>query len=178
MRVICGFVLCLMLATPGVAKAQSLELFGSAGPTIVDAGHSLAVGAGFSPHSRLTLVFTFDRTHLDSTTSYDDGVISDFRGGTLYLGAAELRVFPFKRDRFGPYGLAGLATGRSRPNVTPIFPTRVTNFVAGVFMGGGVHAPVGERLSVFADFRMLLGGEGREGMVATAPLRAGMSWRF
>ena len=171
-------LLCLVLAVPGVAKGQSLELFGSAGPTIADEGNSFAVGAGFSPHRLLTLVFTFDRTHLNSRSSYEDGVFSDFRGGTLYLGAAELRVLPFRRGRFGPYGLAGLATGVSHPNVTPIFPNRVTNFVAGVFMGGGVHAPVGERLSVFADFRMMLGGEGREGMVATAPLRAGASWRF
>ena len=177
MRLIPG-LLCLLLAAPGVAHGQSLELFGSAGPTLADAGHSFAVGAGFSPHSRLTLVFTFDRTHVDSqTTHYPDGY-SSFRGGTLYLGAAELRVVPFRRDRFGPYGLAGLATGMSHPNVNETFPNRVTNFVMGIFMGGGVHAPLGEQVTFFADFRMLVGGEGREGMVAVAPLRAGMSWRF
>ena len=180
MRVVRGLMcaVCLMLAVPGAATGQSLELFGSAGPTIIDEGNSFAVGAGFSPHSRLTLVFSFDRTHIESWTSFDDGVFSSFRGGTLFLGTAELRVVPFGRGRFGPYGLAGLATGVSRPNVNDMFPTPVTNYVAAVFLGGGIHIPVGEQFTVFGDVRMLGGGEGREGMVAVAPVRAGVSWRF
>lgn len=170
-------LLCLMLA-PGIATAQSLELFASGGPTVSDAGHSVAIGAGFSPHRVLTLVFAFERTHLESRTkSYPDG-FSSFRGGTLYLGSAELRVVPFGRARVGPYGLAGLFTGVSRPNVNVIFPNRVTNFSAGMFLGGGIHMPLNERFTVFADGRMMVGGEGREGMVAVLPIRAGASWRF
>ena len=180
MRIVRGpmWVVCLMLAAPGAATGQSLELFGSAGPTITDEGNSFAVGAGFSPHSRLTLVFTFDRTHLESrTTQYPDG-FSSFRGGTLYLGAAELRVVPFGRSRLGPYGLAGLATGVSYPNVNDRFPNPVTNYVAAMFFGGGIHVPLGAQFTVFADARMTLGAEGREGMIGVAPLRAGVSWRF
>jgi hypothetical protein len=176
-RVICSLV-CLMLTAPAVAAGQSFELFGSAGPTISDAGHSVAVGAGLSPHPRLTLVFTFDRTHLESrTTRYPDG-FSTFRGGTLYLGAAELRVLPFGRHRVGPYGLAGLATGFSRPNVTDRFTDRVTNRVGAMFLGGGIHIPVNERITLFADGRLMVGGEGVEGIVAVLPIRAGASWRF
>jgi hypothetical protein len=144
---------------PGVAKGQSLELFGSAGPTLTDPGNSVAVGAGFSPHSRLTLVFTFDRTHLESRTTTYPGGFSSSRGGTLYVGAAELRVVPFGRARFGPYGLAGLATGMSRPNVNDRFPDRVTNRVAAMFLGGGVQVPLGERFTVFGDGRMMFGGK-------------------
>ena len=173
-------ILCLLMLTlaPGMAHAQSLELFGSGGPTVYDAGHSVAAGAGFSPHRLLTLVFTFDRTHLASrTTRYPDG-FSSFRGGTLYLGAAELRVLPFGRHRVGPYGLGGLFTGLSRPNVNATFPNRVTNHTSGMFFGGGLHAPVNERFSVFVDGRMMVGGEGSDGMVAVLPIRAGASWRF
>jgi hypothetical protein len=176
-RVIFG-VWCLLLAAPGVAKGQSLELFGSAGPTISDAGHSVAAGAGFSPHRLLTLVFAFDRTHLESRTKYYPDGFSNFRGGTLYLGSAELRVVPFGRARIGPYGLGGFFTGVSRPNVNGTFRNRVTNFAAGMFIGGGIHIPVNERFTVFADGRMMVGGEGREGMVAVLPVRAGASWRF
>jgi hypothetical protein len=174
--IVCAW--CAWLLTTGVAGAQSLELFGSAGPTTVDAGQSFAVGAGFSPHPRLTLVFGFDHTHTDTKQkSFPDG-FSIQRGGTLYLGAAELRVLPFGRARFGPYGLSGLAAGISRPNVNLYFPDRVTNRAMVVFLGGGVHAPLGEQFSLFADWRLMVGGEGREGIVAVAPLRAGASWRF
>ena len=173
-------ILCLLMLTvaPGMVRAQSLELFGSAGPTVHDVGHSVAAGAGFSPHRLLTLVFTVDRTHVESrTTRYPDG-FSSFRGGTLYLGAAELRVAPFGRDRIRPYGLAGLAAGISRPNVNATFRDRVTNHVAGIFFGGGIHIPVTAQFSLFADGRLLVGGEGRDGMVAVLPIRAGASWRF
>jgi len=168
----------LMLAAPDAATGQSLELFGSAGPTITDDGNSFAVGAGFSPHSRLTLVFSFERTHLESRTRQFPGGSSSFRGGTLYLGAAELRVVPFGRGRFGPYGLAGLATGVSYPNVNDRFPNPVTNHVAAMSLGGGIHAPIDERFTVFADVRMTVGAEGNDGMVGVAPARVGVSWRF
>ena len=177
MRIILG-LFCLTLATPALANAQSLELFASAGPTLVDVGHSVAIGAGFSPHPRLTLVFTVDRTELQSRTIRHPDGFSRFRGGTFLLAAAELRVVPFGRHRFGPYALAGLATGISHPTVNDMFPDRVTNFVAAMFVGGGVHIPLAERFTLFADGRMIVGGEGREGIMAVAPVRAGVSWRF
>jgi hypothetical protein len=171
-------MLLMLLVSPGVANSQSLELFGSAGPTITDVGNSFAVGAGFSPTDYITLVFNFDRTHLSSQSSRDGDVFSYFRGGTLFLGTGEIRYTPFRRHRFGPYGLAGVAAGVSRPNVTEIFQNRITNAVRGIFMGGGVNVPLSEQMTVFADVRMMLGAEGREGMVGVAPLRAGVSWRF
>ena len=169
-------LICLWLVSPHVATAQSIELYGSAGPTITDAGHSVSAGGGFSPASRLTLVFSFERTHLSTTTRHDG--LSRFRGGTLSLGTAELRVAPFGRHRFGPFGLAGFAAGVSRPNVNDVFPTRVTNDVRAMFVGGGLQAPLGKQLTVFADARMIFGAEGTEGIVAVAPLRAGLAWRF
>jgi hypothetical protein len=167
-----------MMISPAVAHGQSMELYGAAGPTITDAGNSLAIGAGFSPTSRLTVGFNFERTHLSSWTRRDGDVTSFFRGGTLFLGTAELRVVPFRRDRFGPYGLTGIAIGLSRPNVNALFPNRVTNEVRAIFAGAGLQAPLGERITVFADVRMMVGGEGNEAMVAVAPVRAGLVWRF
>jgi hypothetical protein len=168
----------LLLISPSVANGQSLELYGAAGPTIIDTGNSLAVGAGFSPHSRITLVFNFERTHLASQTSWADGVFSSFRGGTMFLATGEVRFVPLGRNRLGPYGLAGVAAGLSRPNVNDIFRERVTHYAQAIFFGGGVHVPVGERTTVFADVRIMAGVEGREGMIAAAPVRAGIAWRF
>ena len=169
---------CVWLMSIGVANGQSLELFGSAGLTTLDPGNSVAAGAGFSPHRRLTLVFSFDRTHTDTQISQFPGGFAAERGGTLYLGAAELRVLPFGRDRVGPYGLSGLAAGLSRPNVNQYFPERVNHGAAVMFLGGGLHVPFGGRFTAFADWRLMFGGEGREGVVAVAPLRAGVSWRL
>jgi hypothetical protein len=171
-------MLLILLVAPAVANGQSLELYGSAGPTITDTGNSFAAGAGFSPTSYLALVFTFERTHLSTRTRRYDNVASSFRGGTLFLGTAEVRYTPFRRNRVGPFALAGLATGVSRPNVSEIFRDAVTNHVQAFFVGGGVQVPVGERITVFADARMLVGAEGREGMVAVAPARVGLAWRF
>jgi hypothetical protein len=168
----------LISVSPGVANSQSLELYGSAGPTIIDAGNSFTAGAGFSPTSRIALVFNFERTHLSSQTSFEDGVFSAFRGGTLLLATGEIRFVPFRRDRPGPYGLAGVAAGVSRPNVNTIFRDPVTHYAEAIILGGGIQVPVRERMTVFADVRMMVGAEGREGMVAVAPARAGISWRF
>ena len=168
----------LILASPRSATAQSLALFGAAGPTMTDSGNSFAAGAGFSPSSHITLVFNFERTHIDSQTSFEDGVFSAFRGGTLFLGTGEIRYTPFGMGRVGPYALAGAAAGYSRPNVNDIFRDPVTHYVQAIFVGGGVHVPLSERLTIFADVRMMVGAEGREGMVGVAPVRAGLGWRF
>jgi hypothetical protein len=168
----------MSIVSARAANSQSFEVYGSAGPTITDTGHSFAAGAGFSPASRIGIVFNFERTHLSSRTTRDRDVVSSFRGGTLFVGTAEARFLPFGRSRVGPFALAGFAAGVSRPNVNATFPERVTNDVRAFFAGGGIHAPVGDRLTVFADVRMLIGAEGIEGIVAVAPLRAGVSWRF
>lgn len=170
--------LLLILASADPAVAQSVSVHGSAGPTLRDSGYSLAAGVGFSPTSRLTLMVGYDQTHLSSWTRTDGRSISSFRGGTLFQAAAELQVRPFGRARLGPYGLAGLAAGRSRLNVNAVFPNPITNDVRVAFVGGGVHVPVRERVSIFLDARMMIGPEGADGLVAVAPLRAGMSWTF
>lgn len=167
-----------VLSWATAVNGQSVEVSGSAGPTILDAGHSVAAGIRVSPSSRLTLVFGGERTHLSSRTTQEGGVVSSFRGGTLLLGTAELQFVPLGRERTGPYVLAGMAAGQSRPNVTATFPNRVTNDARAAFFGGGVHVPVGDRVSIFGDLRMMVGAEGVEGIVAVAPLRAGVAWRF
>ena len=93
------------------------------------------------------------------------------------MGAAELRVSLLGRDRITPYGLAGFAAGISRPNVNAIFPEPRTNHVRAIFFGGGIHVPLGQQLSIFADARMMVGEDAGE-LLAIAPLRAGLAWRF
>ena len=171
-------VFALLLAIVPSVSAQGVEVRGSGGPTLVDAGYSLAGGLSYSPTSRLSLVFSYDQTHLASWTRTRDRSSSSFRGGTLFLGSVELQVTPLGRHRWGPYGLAGVAAGWSRPNVNARFPDPVTNEVRAVFAGGGVQIPLGPRAAIFADGRMLLGSEGLEGIVAVAPVRVGMAWRF
>jgi hypothetical protein len=167
-----------LLISPGVAQAQSFELFGSGGPTVTDAGNSFAVGAGFSPAPYLTLAFSFDRTHISSRTTRTPDSVSSFRGGTLFLGTGEVRVSPFARHRVRPFGLVGFAAGISRPNVNEVFQDRITNPVRAMVVGGGIEVPLDEHFAIFADGRMLFGAEGTEGIVAVAPIRAGVAWRF
>src|SRR5262245_32504523 len=115
MRVI-PVLVCLLfsLATPRLTHAQSFVVQGSAGPTLVNCGYSLAGGIGFSPTRHLTVLFDVDRTHLSSELRSDGrGGVAGFRGGTFTLGSAQLQVTPFGRDRVGPYGLVGFAAGVS-----------------------------------------------------------------
>ena len=93
------------------------------------------------------------------------------------MGAAEVRVTLLGRDRLTPYGLAGFGAGISRPNVNEIFPEPRTNAVRAVSFGGGIHVPLRPRLSIFADARMIVGAEAGE-LLAIAPVRAGLAWRF
>jgi hypothetical protein len=81
------------------------------------------------------------------------------------------------RHRVGPYVLAGLAAGVSRPNVTPIFPTPVTNEVVASFFGGGMLFPLGDKVAVFADARMMLAaGTESDELIAVVPIRGGIAW--
>jgi hypothetical protein len=100
-----------------------------------------------------------------------------FRGGSMVLAAAGMRVAVFPPHRLTPYVVAGVAAGRSKPTVNGAFPDRVTNEVRALFAGVGVQAPLGTHLVVFADARMQLGGDGGE-TLAVSPLRAGLRWRF
>ena len=178
MRVIRGLIFLLFLLTPCIAGAQSFLLQGSAGPTLVDSGYSLAGGIGYSPTSHLSVLFDVERTHLSSRLSSDGrGGFAGFRGGTLTLGSAQLRVTPFGHDRVGPYGLVGFAAGVSHPNVNEMFADPVTNDVRAIFFGGGIYVPLQKRLSLFADGRMMIGAEAGE-LLAVAPIRAGVAWRF
>jgi hypothetical protein len=176
MRVIPGLLLLSLLACPCIASGQSFVLQGSAGATLNDSGYSLAAGGGFSPTSLLTILVELERTHLSSRLSDDGQGSSAFRGGTLTLAAAQLRIAPLGRDRVGPYGLAGFAAGVSRPNVNELFPDSVTNDVRAIFFGGGIQVPLGG-ISLFADGRMMIGAEAGE-LLAVAPIRAGVAWRF
>ena len=177
MRMLPVVVSLLVLSGPVVTHSQSLVVHGSAGPTLVDRGYSLAGGAGWTPGSRLTVALGLEHTHLFSRERRDGRGDTTFRGGAITLGVAELRVALFGRDRVTPYLVGGLATGRSRPNVTATFPARVTNGVHAVFGNAGVHVPLRSHVGLYADVRMLVGEETGE-LLAIAPLRAGLSWRF
>jgi hypothetical protein len=90
----------------------------------------------------------------------------------------ELRASLLGRDRVSPYVFGGTGAGVSRPNVNERFPDRVTNDARVLFFGGGIHVPLGERISVFGDVRMVVGVERNDGIIAFAPVRAGVGWRF
>ena len=178
MRLVSGFVCLLVVMCPAFASAQSFQLQGSAGPTLVDAGHSLTAGVGLTAGSRVSFLLGLDRIHISSQVRHDDRSTGLFRGGTLTLATAEIRFGLLSRDRIGPYALAGLAAGVSRPNVNDSFPDPVTNDVRAMFFGGGLHVPLGERWTVFADARLLFGEEGDDGIAAAVPVRGGVAWRF
>jgi hypothetical protein len=177
-RVLQAVIVVAACLLPGAAAAQVWEVSGSAGPTIVEAGHSVAVGAGLWPASRVSIVFTAERTHIAGGTRRTGNLISSVRGGTIYVGTAELRVTPLGRDRVGPFVVAGVAAGTARPNVNATFPTRVTNDVRAIVLGGGLQVPLRKHLAITADTRFIYGEAGIGGIVAVVPLRAGLTWRF
>jgi hypothetical protein len=126
----------------------------------------------------VTILFDVERTHVSSRVTSDGrGGSRAFRGGTITLAAAELRAALRGRTRVSPYLLGGWGAGVSRPNVNETFPDPVTNNVRAFFFGGGIHVPLRERISVFGDVRMIVGGEAGE-LLAIAPVRAGVAWRF
>jgi hypothetical protein len=180
MRKMICLMLLTLLASRGIANAQAFAVHGSAGPTLRDAGYSVALGIDVSPVPYLALVINAERTHIASRSSDDGQVISTFRGATVTLGTAELRVRPFGHHRIGPYGLVGMGAGAARANEDATFPGEgTTGRVRTVFAGGGLHAPIRERLSVFAEFRMMLVVEEQgEGLLGVGPLRVGLAWRF
>jgi hypothetical protein len=175
--IILALVSVLFLASPLPASAQSFVLQGAAGPTLVDRGYSLAAGAGVALGSRVTLLGALERTHLFSRTTRTPNSSSTFRGGTFTSGTAELQVSILHRDRVGPYALVGFVAGVSRPTVNSTFPSRVSNDVRALSFGGGVHAPLGNGASLFADARLTIGAEAGE-LLAQVPLRAGIAWQF
>jgi hypothetical protein len=173
-----GVVALVLLTCPTVARSQAFVLQGSAGPTLVDGGYSLAAGIGVSPTTHVTVLVDVERTHLISRLRSDGrGGVAGFRGGTLTLAAAQLHVSLLGRGRAGPYGLAGFAAGVSRPNVNETFPDRVTNDVRAIVFGGGIRIPLDVRVDLFADGRMVIGEEAGE-LLAVAPIRVGVAWRF
>ena len=177
MRPVFGAALLLLLVATTVS-GQSITLQGSAGPTIGDSGYSAAAAIGFSPSSRLTVLFGLERTHLrGSSTSDGRGGISTFRGGTFSVAEAELQAALLPRDRVAPYVLGGVGVGVSRPNVNDTFPDPATNHVRMWFFGGGLAVPVGKRISVFGDARMMVGTEAGD-LLAVVPVRIGLAWRF
>jgi hypothetical protein len=178
MRLMPAVLALVFLTCPTGARGQAFVLQGSAGPTLVDAGYSLAGGIGVSPTSRVTVLLDVERIRLSSRLRSDGrGGVAGFRGGTLTLAAPQVHVSLLGRGRVGPYGLAGFAVGVSRPTVNDEFPNRVTNDVRALFFGGGVHIPLEGPLDLFADARLILGGEAGE-LLAVAPLRAGIACRF
>jgi hypothetical protein len=179
-RTIPVFLTVLLLGGPALATGQSFELHGAAGAIVTDPGYNLTAGLGFSPTARLTFTFDFERTHLPMQyETYPEGVSAYTRGGTVSLGAAAMRISLFERGRVSPYGLVGLAAGRSRPNVNDVFPTVVEHDVVAPFFGGGVDIPLRPNLSLFADARlMLVAGTDSDELFALAPIRTGLAWRF
>lgn len=173
-------ILALLATVPWArpAASQSILLQGSGGPTLIDAGSSVAAGIAVPMSPRIALAASVERTHLSSRTERHDNVISLFRGGTFLMASAELQVAPFAGQGVRPFALAGFAIGRSRPNVNHTFPDRVVNAARAVFVGGGLHVPLTPHLSAFADSRFMFGVEGDDGIVALAPVRGGLAWRF
>lgn len=177
------FLALVAAAIPAGAQTPSFSVQAGGGVTLVDQGHNLSAGVVFTPLSRLSLIASVERTHLDTRIEYDDTpfgrqISSRFRGGTMTAVSGALRLSLFPEGRLTPYVIAGAGRGTSRPNVNEHFPVPVENGVGFVLAGAGVTVPLGDHASLFSDVRFMFGAEGDEGILAVIPLRAGLSWRF
>lgn len=178
MRIRTAVLAASLAVTSAFADAQTVDVRASIGPTLVDAGLSVAGDVAFAPVPALAIVGGVERSRLNSRTHRDErGGVTHFRGGALSIATIGLRLQWPQPTRVRPYLLAGYGAGRSRPTVNPTFPTPVTNDVRAVYAGGGIAVALGARLHVTVDARMIVGDEGNE-LLVLSPLRAGLAWRF
>jgi hypothetical protein len=175
------FVAALLLSiVPGIATAQTstgndpkFSVQFTAGPTMIDGGHSVAGGFGFAPIPELTFVATVQRDHLD----FRQTPLSTFRGGTVTTVSGEARYEPLPRLRVSPFVTAGMGWGESKPNVEGPYTTPVTNNAQTLFAGGGLRIPITRQLSLIGEARFMLVAETSD-VAGIAPLRVGLAWRF
>ncbi len=180
-RTIVSWLLLLML--PAVAAAQDeggrLSVQGALGTNANVGGNTQALSVGFAITDRLDVLVSAERIHLPTEVTYHEHGVSATRGGTTTFVSGEIQVVPVRTARVSPYALAGVGAGVSRPNVTDIFPDRITNDAALLFFGGGVRVPVTGHLRVFAGVRFTLQLEERgAGVFLFVPVRGGLAWRF
>lgn len=160
------------------ARRQRFSLQVAAGPTVIDSGHTLSAGVGYSPVSWLELLVNAERIHVPlEMTRYPDGY-SISRGGTRTFISGEARFSPLPTARVSPFAIAGAGGGISRPNVTAGFPDRVSNDLRVVYVGGGVSVPLGRGVSLIGDARAMVAVEGYDSVAAVWPFRVGVAWRF
>ena len=159
-------------------RRQRFSVQASAGPTIIDSGHTLSAAVGYSPTSWLELLLNAERTHVPLYTTQHSGGYSITRGGTRSYISAEARFSPLPEARVSPFAMTGVGGGISRPNVTDAFPDRVTNDLRVVYVGGGVRIPVGHGISLTGDARAMVAVEGYDSVAGVWPVRVGVSWQF
>ena len=174
--------------TPNAASAPSdagerrerLSLQVAAGPTLtlVGGGNVLSGAFGYSPASRLELLFNIERNHVPFQLRRAPGGVGAARGGTLMFVSGEVRLALLPTDRLSPYTIAGAGGGVTRPNVNAQFPDRIRNDLRVLYLGGGVRVPLRGGFSLSGDARCMLGLEGYDAVLAVWPVRVGAAWRF
>lgn len=175
------FIAALLLSiVPGAASAQTstgndpkFSVQFTAGPTMIDGGHSVAGGFGFAPIPQLTFIATAQRDHLD----FRQTPSSVFRGGTITTVSGEARYEPLPRLRVSPFVTAGMGWGQSEPNVEGPFTNPITSNARTVFAGGGLRIPINRQVSLIGEARIMLVEENND-VSGIAPLRVGLAWRF
>ena len=180
--VVAASLVCVLMPTSATGQtptaSERLSLQAAAGLSVIDEGHVLSAGVGYSPLSWLELLVIAERIHLPFQLERFPGGSSVTRGGTLTFVSGELRLALRPPDRVSPFALAGVGGGVSRPNVNAHFPDPVRNDLRVVYVGGGLRVPLRQGLSVLGDVRGLLAMEGNDGILAMLPVRVGVAWRF
>jgi hypothetical protein len=75
-------------------------------------------------------------------------------------------------------GLVGTGRGVERPNVNEYFPYGVDRTIVVIYYGAGARVPIHRRLDAFADWRLIITGDGAAEMAVLGPLRVGVAFRF
>ena len=173
----------LTLVSPAVSAAQApgvgIWVQGAFGSHMGDGGDTRSVGLGLSLGRRFGVVVNAERSHVPTdVTFFGDGYAAT-RGGTTTVVSGEFRYVPIAYRRLSPYVLVGAGRGRSRPNVSALFPDRVGHDVTLVFPGFGARVRLTDHLDAFADLRIMFQSRhGEPDAGVFGPIRGGVAWRF
>lgn len=176
-------MLTLVVSTPEALHAAGetrhrWSLEAAAGVQSGNSGSVQSFAAGFAPSRSLTVLLSAERSRIEEDIDYYPDGSSGDRGGVIEFVSAEVRYAVFAQKRVAPYALLGTGRGLERPTISAYFPYGENRRIVVVYYGAGARVPLGRRVDVFADWRLIVTGDDAAEMAVIGPIRFGVALRF